>query len=39
MDGTRIPQIQLGVGQLEGEEKMEGGYKRRGGTTKGGLEK
>lgn len=36
MDKTIIPQIQLGIGQLEAEEKMEGGYKRRGrGNWKG----
>lgn len=33
VDETNISQIQLGIGQLEGEEKREGGYKKRGGAT------
>ena len=30
IDETNISQIQLEIGQLEGEEKREGGYKKRG---------
>jgi len=38
-DGTSIPQIQLGTGQLEDKEKRRSGYKKRREATEEGVQK